>query len=204
SIFKLQFSNGDSIEVTGTHPIYSLDRKGFIPVSEITTGEKLLTMNGFVEVGKTTESDEKQQVYNLEVGQWHNFLVGGSGVVVHNYCFPFAKDPSAAFNEIKIKWGYKMTANEMKELNNAISRVKLKDTSIFPFDDGKIFQNSVLKSPTAQRLNTGETYREWTVKTPGISNRGERRIVVGNKTNRAYYTHDHYDDFIEIDLTGWK
>ena len=65
------------------------------------------------------------------------------------------------------------------------------------------FKNSHEISPNAQRLNTSEHYNEWTVKTPGVGNRGERRIVVSKTTGKAYYTHDHYDSYVEIDLGGW-
>ncbi|GAK56460.1 guanine-specific ribonuclease N1 and T1 [Candidatus Vecturithrix granuli] len=40
-------------------------------------------------------------------------------------------------------------------------------------------------------------YREFTVKTPGISHRGARRIVVGQQ-GELYYTDDHYQTFREI------
>lgn len=45
---------------------------------------------------------------------------------------------------------------------------------------------------------------EWTVKTPNVGNRGTRRIVVDTKTGDAFYSHDHYDSFIKIDMSGWK
>ncbi|MCY7418180.1 MAG: ribonuclease N [Chloroflexi bacterium] len=38
------------------------------------------------------------------------------------------------------------------------------------------------------------TYHEYTVVTPGSSDRGARRIVVGRAGER-YYTDDHYDSF---------
>jgi ribonuclease T1 len=45
-------------------------------------------------------------------------------------------------------------------------------------------------------------YREYTVKTPGASNRGARRIVCGGKMPTApeacYYTADHYASFRRI------
>ncbi|XAS73111.1 ribonuclease domain-containing protein [Micrococcaceae bacterium Sec5.1] len=37
-------------------------------------------------------------------------------------------------------------------------------------------------------------YKEYTVETPGASNRGARRIIVGKDTAK-YYTADHYDSF---------
>ncbi len=40
-------------------------------------------------------------------------------------------------------------------------------------------------------------YREYTVKTPGISSRGPRRIVVGRE-GESYYTDDHYASFRRI------
>ncbi|GAA4786479.1 ribonuclease [Corynebacterium canis] len=45
-------------------------------------------------------------------------------------------------------------------------------------------------------------YREYTVDTPGVRHRGERRIVVGGGTKQDpdtwYYTDDHYESFCEI------
>ena len=40
-------------------------------------------------------------------------------------------------------------------------------------------------------------YKEYTVRTPGESDRGARRIVAG-KTGEKYYTADHYNSFIFI------
>ncbi|HEX8255540.1 MAG TPA: ribonuclease domain-containing protein [Thermoanaerobaculia bacterium] len=40
-------------------------------------------------------------------------------------------------------------------------------------------------------------YREYTVRTPGASNRGARRIVRGDG-GELFYTRDHYDTFIRI------
>jgi ribonuclease T1 len=44
-------------------------------------------------------------------------------------------------------------------------------------------------------------YREYTVKTPGASGRGARRIVCGGPRTApeaCYYTHDHYRSFARI------
>lgn len=45
-------------------------------------------------------------------------------------------------------------------------------------------------------------YREYTVETPGINHRGERRIVTGGGSETDpehwYYTSDHYESFCEI------
>ncbi|MFE7963433.1 ribonuclease domain-containing protein [Streptomyces cellulosae] len=45
-------------------------------------------------------------------------------------------------------------------------------------------------------------YREWTVPTPGESNRGKQRIVTGGEPAdkiEDFYTNDHYDTFELID-----
>jgi hypothetical protein len=83
-VYHLRYSNGDTLGVTGTHPLYSLDRQGFVPVEDIKEGEHLLSKAGIITVVAKTYDPTPQAVYNLEVGQWHNFLVGQSAVVVHN------------------------------------------------------------------------------------------------------------------------
>ena len=64
----------------------------------------------------------------------------------------------------------------------------------FPFkQDGQIFQNR--KEPLPP-MTTGY-YHEYTVITPGVSNRGTVRIVTG-QNGEAYLTINHYKTFIRI------
>ncbi|NJL05509.1 MAG: SH3 domain-containing protein [Chloroflexaceae bacterium] len=64
----------------------------------------------------------------------------------------------------------------------------------FPYSkDGTIFQNRERLLP----LQPAGYYREYTVRTPGASNRGARRIV-GGSANELYYTDDHYASFRRI------
>lgn len=66
----------------------------------------------------------------------------------------------------------------------------------FPYDkDGSTFQNREGILPDEQR----GYYAEYTVKTPGASNRGARRIV-GGDDGELYYTADHYESFSWIVL----
>lgn len=45
-------------------------------------------------------------------------------------------------------------------------------------------------------------YKEYTVKTPGSSTRGARRIVTGNASPKLYfYTADHYASFVLVDIS---
>lgn len=69
----------------------------------------------------------------------------------------------------------------------------------FPYDkDSSVFGNRERLLP----LQTRGFYREYTVKTPGASNRGARRIVCGGRQITApqacYYTADHYASFRKI------
>ena len=64
----------------------------------------------------------------------------------------------------------------------------------FPYrQDGSTFGNREKRLP--QRAHG--YYREYTVRTPGATDRGARRIVAGNG-GEFYYTADHYRSFIRI------
>jgi len=61
----------------------------------------------------------------------------------------------------------------------------------FPYPrDGVVFGNYEKRLPKKQR----GYYHEYTVKTPGVRNRGARRIVCGPPTE-CYYSSDHYKTF---------
>ena len=68
----------------------------------------------------------------------------------------------------------------------------------FPHEkDGVVFGNRERLLPLHQR----GYYREYTVKTPGVSHRGTRRIVCGGQPktpDACYYTADHYASFRKI------
>jgi ribonuclease T1 len=66
----------------------------------------------------------------------------------------------------------------------------------FPYaKDGSVFLNRERLLP----LHPRGYYREYTVRTPGASDRGARRIVCGGDRPRlpeaCYYTGDHYASF---------
>lgn len=64
----------------------------------------------------------------------------------------------------------------------------------FPYSrDGIVFENRERILP---RKSTGY-YHEYTVVTPGSSDRGARRIITG-QGGEMYYTDDHYETFHEI------
>lgn len=67
----------------------------------------------------------------------------------------------------------------------------------FPYSqDGVVFSNREGVLP-GQRSGY---YHEYTVRTPGSSTRGARRIVTGEEQQEDYYTSDHYATFDLIDF----
>ena len=68
----------------------------------------------------------------------------------------------------------------------------------FPYSrDGAVFQNRERRLPERPR----GYYREYTVPTPGESDRGARRIVAGgNPPEVFYYTADHYRSFRQVEI----
>ena len=64
----------------------------------------------------------------------------------------------------------------------------------YPYDrDGIVFGNFEKRLPLKER----GYYTEYTVKTPGVTHRGARRIVAG-KGGEKYYSDDHYKSFKRI------
>ena len=66
----------------------------------------------------------------------------------------------------------------------------------YPYDrDGVTFENREKLLPIAAR----GFYHEYTVPTPGSSDRGARRMIVGGHIEVVFYTADHYGSFVEVD-----
>jgi ribonuclease T1 len=64
----------------------------------------------------------------------------------------------------------------------------------FPYGrDGAVFSNRERRLPPRER----GYYREYTVETPSVGDRGPRRIVSGREGD-YYYTDDHYRTFRRI------
>ncbi len=66
----------------------------------------------------------------------------------------------------------------------------------YPEDDGKVFGNREGLLPEQDR----GYYHEYTVETPGSDDRGARRLVTGAE-DEVYYTGDHYESFVKVDVT---
>jgi ribonuclease T1 len=83
-----------------------------------------------------------------------------------------------------------------KEAQQVISLIQ--QGGPFPYPkDGSTFGNYEKRLPKQAR----GYYREYTVRTPGISHRGARRIVTGGQApTDYYYTDDHYRSFRLVQL----
>ncbi|MFN8109056.1 MAG: ribonuclease domain-containing protein [Thermoleophilia bacterium] len=64
----------------------------------------------------------------------------------------------------------------------------------YPGKDGRVFRNAEGLLPREPR----GWYHEYTVVTPGASNRSTRRIITGDGTRLFFYTADHYRSFARI------
>ena len=67
----------------------------------------------------------------------------------------------------------------------------------FPYrQDGVVFANAERRLPIEAR----GYYHEFTVPTPGSTDRGARRVITG-LDGEFYYTADHYESFRRVDVT---
>ncbi|HHH49509.1 MAG TPA: hypothetical protein ENK52_00865, partial [Saprospiraceae bacterium] len=83
-VWNLIFDNGDTLGVTSSHPIYSSDQSGWVLVDDLFEGENVLTKNGIVQITCKEKVEGDFTVYNLEIREEHNYLVGEVEVIVHN------------------------------------------------------------------------------------------------------------------------
>ncbi|GAB2814350.1 guanyl-specific ribonuclease [Lentzea nigeriaca] len=66
----------------------------------------------------------------------------------------------------------------------------------YPRNDGVTFENREKRLPQQK----SGYYKEYTVPTPGSSDRGARRLITGSE-REVFYTGDHYSSFVVVDVT---
>jgi len=91
-------ADGTVETITGTtiHPVWSVDRQEWVPLAELTDGERLQGLDGLAVVLSVTLSPVSQPVYNIEVHGEHVYQVGELGLVVHNACSSTSGNNAAA------------------------------------------------------------------------------------------------------------
>ena len=85
--------------------------------------------------------------------------------------------------------------DELAEIDKALERIR--NNGPFPYNkDGTVFKNRPFQDgwPSLPHAPRGK-YREYTVETPGLGNRGKRRLVVNGDSGSVYFTRDHYESF---------
>ncbi len=88
------------------------------------------------------------------------------------------------------------TVNLSKLPSEARSTLKLIDQGgpfPYPEKDGSTFYNREKLLP----IQPSGYYREYTIPTPGVRNRGAQRFVIGKK-GEIYYTNNHYQSFFRV------
>ncbi|MBC6992874.1 Hint domain-containing protein [Neolewinella lacunae] len=184
-VWTLRFDNGDSLGVTYNHPIYSVTAQDWRLAGELTAGEEVLTRSGTAFLTEKARSLGVTPVWNLEVKGWHNFLVGVSGIVVHNTGNCFNKLLDLFFNLKFGKWTRKRvegkkwvdyinesgipSLTEIDQLESLGEKLKMRMVGLdkspqngrnFPGIDALIEGGNPLSLKTAGRGNEGGALRE--------------------------------------------
>jgi ribonuclease T1 len=111
---------------------------------------------------------------------------------------PEARTPHASVpvSRETVKWSRVQEVVPAVERDALLATLALIDRKgPYPYKkDGSTFSNREALLPAQPR----GYYREYTVPTPGASNRGARRVVQG-RGGETWYTSDHYRTFVRID-----
>jgi hypothetical protein len=81
---KFPASNNPSITTTANHPFW-VQGKGWTKVCDLQPDDEMLTYNGLkATVKHVSLNNREEEVYNLEVEDFHTYFVESSGIWVHN------------------------------------------------------------------------------------------------------------------------
>ena len=87
-VYNLYFGDNEKpLGVTGSHPIWSVDRNDWVGATDLKIGEKVKTQDKEVTLVSKEKVEGRHTVYNLEVYKDHNFLVSANKILVHNSCW---------------------------------------------------------------------------------------------------------------------
>lgn len=87
NVYNLTFeSNSKPLGVTGSHPIWSIDRNDWVAAGNLRIGESIKTQDGITRLASKQKILGKYKVYNLEIYRDHTFLVSTNKILTHNNC----------------------------------------------------------------------------------------------------------------------
>ncbi len=158
-------NNGEELGVTYQHPIYSVTAGDWRLAGELEVGEEVLIKSGEAVVKKSERKEGSETVYNLEIKDWHNFLVGEIGIVVHN---AYKKsevlkylDNSDDFADLADDFPAKKALQKLKEMKDSGDpnfQKYMDDFDLVPLElgEGGVKAWKVLLEHKSLRTNVGE------------------------------------------------
>jgi hypothetical protein len=156
----------EPLGVTSNHPVWSEDRRDFIPAGDLAVGERLRALGGHPRVLKLEPLPGVHPVYNIEVHGLHVYHVTTDGLLVHN-AYPRGEVPKPkTADEIRVK---EQRDRRAKHRENRSRKANGQKKSGEGFRD----RESANKGPQGQRP-----------KGPGGKNR-ERNIGIDEEHNRV-------------------
>ena len=76
----------ERFHATDDHP-WKVQGKGWVETADLTAGDRVETGSGAdMMVTSLSLTDRVEKTYNLTVAEWHTFMVGEDGAIVHNQC----------------------------------------------------------------------------------------------------------------------
>lgn len=82
-VYTLKFGD-ETVEPTGKHRFFSVDRNDWVATQELRVGERLRTEAGDVTLDEIERKPGVHRVYNLEVAHEHTYLVSTLRLYTHN------------------------------------------------------------------------------------------------------------------------
>ena len=111
--YIINTESGDSIKATGRHMFWIENEQKWQISKKLNIGDCLKTKNGFTYITEVIRVDNvKVDTFNLEIQDCHNYLVGLSGILVHNQSKPSSFE-STVTKDTKF---YKITNNTTGEV----------------------------------------------------------------------------------------
>ena len=192
-----------SVKVTPEHPVYSVNRQAFVPVSQLLPEDQLLSENGqkiqlICQYGIKKDCStyfnkgEITAVYNIEVEQRHTYFVQDEKILVHNACKSEVKDID------KSEWPIDLISTEPVDPKKSVALVVMDEEG-----------NILLEVPESQRY-TLESLRDYVrIRHPSSVNHDgmyvapqSRRVIYGIADHKNNVTHFDYINSVSLDSKG--
>ena len=135
-----------SVQATREHPVYSVSRQAFVPVSKLLPEDKLLSENGQkIQLlcrqgvkngcGVSFNQGRISVVYNIEVSQRHTYFIQGEKMLVHNDCKKVAETNGAGVDKGRVQGPVDTVSNEYADPEMSVSLVVMDDEGIIQEED---------------------------------------------------------------------